>query len=216
MDWGSLQPLIGTLDPQDQNDIELAFQISEAAHLNQFRASGEPFFTHPLRATYYLLAAGCVHRKHIVACLLHDVPEDTRHLQVKGADYYKRGTYLRNDRGVVDPIERLVRLFDRETAELVEAVNKPKGIDDKAALAAAYRQQMLNGPQDTGIIKMPDTFDNLTTLLHLPMEKRLRKVAEYADSEPVYTRALGMPGARAEGLILYSWVRQAIADAEAA
>jgi len=171
-DWDSLYPLISTFEPQTQNDIELAFQISQAAHRDQTRASGEPFFTHPLRATYYLLMAGCVHRHHIVACLLHDVPEDTTYLSTVGADYYQKGTYLRFDDGEIDPIERLSSLFGRHTANLVGAINKPKGIEDKQLLAYRYRQQMLRGPSDVGIVKMPDTLDNLLTLGFLPPKKK--------------------------------------------
>jgi GTP diphosphokinase / guanosine-3',5'-bis(diphosphate) 3'-diphosphatase len=198
-DWKSMQALIGGFDPQSQYDIELAFQISQAAHDGQVRVSGEPFFTHPLRATYYLLAAGCRHRHHIVACLLHDVPEDTKHLEQQGGDFYKIGSYLRPyDTGEIDSFERLAQLFGRGTANLIETVTKPKGISDKAELAAKYRQQMLTGHPGAGIIKMPDTLDNLLTLGFLPTEKRMRKIREYENSDPVFTRALNVPGNRSE------------------
>jgi GTP pyrophosphokinase len=52
----------GYLKPEDVARLETAYHFSKAAHLGQFRASGEPYISHPLALT---------------AALLHDVMEDT-------------------------------------------------------------------------------------------------------------------------------------------
>ena len=208
-DWKSYEKLFAELEAQDRYDIELAFIISSNAHAGQVRADGLPFITHVLRATNYLWQAGCRHRRHLVGTLLHDVPEDTTYLETYGAEFYKRGSFERYA-DTVDPIERLANLFGRDVAELVSAVNKPEGIPHKAARAKKYREQMLEGPMDTGLIKMPDTFDNLTTLGSLNPEKRRRKVREYGANDDVFTRALRVREYREEGLVLYSWYRRGL------
>ncbi|MFA6458469.1 MAG: bifunctional (p)ppGpp synthetase/guanosine-3',5'-bis(diphosphate) 3'-pyrophosphohydrolase [Patescibacteria group bacterium] len=56
--------------------IELAYDFAKKAHAGQKRFSGEPYFVHPVAATLNLLT---LHPDDdtIIACLLHDVIEDT-------------------------------------------------------------------------------------------------------------------------------------------
>ena len=55
--------------------VEKAFEYSQIAHLGQKRASGEPYFIHPL-ATAMLLADYKMDTISIVVGLLHDTVED--------------------------------------------------------------------------------------------------------------------------------------------
>lgn len=217
LDWESFQPSIAAFDAPDQSDIELAFQISEAAHSKQKRADGSPYFGHPLGATDTLLRAGCRHREHILAGLLHDVPEDTTYLERVGAAFYRNEFDYDETTQRVNAIDRLSNLFGRRTAELVAALTKPAGIEDKAKLAREYRRQMFDGPLDTGIVKMADTINNGDSLGNLAPEKRQRKILEYEKSEIIFLRAIKDPSDfQAEGRVLHSWYRQSLARAKAA
>src|SRR5271165_527679 len=56
--------------------IREAFKFSDAAHLGQFRKSGEPYITHPI-AVAGTLAEWHLDAAAIQAALLHDVMEDS-------------------------------------------------------------------------------------------------------------------------------------------
>ena len=56
--------------------IEKAYEFSKEAHIGQKRFSGEDYFVHPVAATFNLLTLQ-PDEDTIIACLLHDVIEDT-------------------------------------------------------------------------------------------------------------------------------------------
>jgi guanosine-3',5'-bis(diphosphate) 3'-pyrophosphohydrolase len=60
----------------DFTPIERAFTFAEALHKNQFRASGEPYMSHPV-AVANILAHMRMDAVSIETGLLHDVVEDT-------------------------------------------------------------------------------------------------------------------------------------------
>ncbi len=64
------------LPTADLQRIEAAYQFTKAAHEGQLRFSGEPYITHPVAATENLLLLQ-PDEDTIIACLLHDVIEDT-------------------------------------------------------------------------------------------------------------------------------------------
>ncbi len=66
------------LSKENLSLIEKAYDFARKAHGDQPRLSGEPYFTHPLFATKFLLQIkpGIV---SIQACILHDVIEDTEY-----------------------------------------------------------------------------------------------------------------------------------------
>src|ERR1043165_4576292 len=66
----------GYLKPDDVARLETAYQFSEAAHNGQFRASGDPYISHPL-AVANILAQLHLDSQALTAALLHDVMEDT-------------------------------------------------------------------------------------------------------------------------------------------
>ena len=59
-----------------KENIYKAYNISKNAHSNQFRGSGEPYFTHPLAVANFLIDMK-LDTSTIVTALLHDVVEDT-------------------------------------------------------------------------------------------------------------------------------------------
>ena len=60
-----------------KENIYKAFNISKNAHSNQFRDSGEPYFTHPLAVANFLIDMKLDYLYDIVTALLHDVVEDS-------------------------------------------------------------------------------------------------------------------------------------------
>lgn len=56
--------------------ISQAYNFAEEKHAGQLRFSGEPYFIHPVMATMHLLSLR-PDEDTIIACLLHDVIEDT-------------------------------------------------------------------------------------------------------------------------------------------
>ena len=56
--------------------IGKAYEFAKKAHTGQLRFSGEPYFSHPVAATFHLLTLQ-PDEDAIIACLLHDVIEDT-------------------------------------------------------------------------------------------------------------------------------------------
>ena len=72
----TLQKIKETYAPKDQEVLLKAYEYAEAAHANQKRASGEPYFIHPCAVAEILIDLG-LDAATIAAALLHDVIEDT-------------------------------------------------------------------------------------------------------------------------------------------
>ena len=66
----------GYLKPEDVTRLETAYHFSKTAHSGQFRASGDPYISHPL-AVANILAQLHMDPQALTAALLHDVMEDT-------------------------------------------------------------------------------------------------------------------------------------------
>ena len=56
--------------------IKKAYNLSKKAHNNQYRGSGEEYFTHPLAVADYLIDMK-LDSSTIITALLHDVVEDS-------------------------------------------------------------------------------------------------------------------------------------------
>ena len=72
-----LTQVLGYLKPEDVEKIEQAYEVARAAHSGQYRASGEPYITHPL-AVAKILAEWHLDAQALMAALMHDVVEDTQ------------------------------------------------------------------------------------------------------------------------------------------
>ena len=64
------------LTTEEKNKVRHALKLSEEAHSNQLRKSGDPFITHPLEVAKILTSIK-LDADSIVAGLLHDTLEDT-------------------------------------------------------------------------------------------------------------------------------------------
>ena len=77
LDVKPLTDRIRAYNPAIDGDLlHRAFSFAEKAHHGQVRASGEPYFTHPIEVAH-ILADMHLDPATIITALLHDVVEDT-------------------------------------------------------------------------------------------------------------------------------------------
>lgn len=161
------------LKPEEITLIKKAFQFSDAAHLGQYRHSGEPYITHPV-AVAELCATWRLDAPSIMAALLHDVIEDTG---CSKAD--------------------LVAKFGNKVAELVEGLTKLDKLEFQShaeAQAESFRKMFMAMARDVRVIlvKLADRTHNMRTLDSVPMEKRRRVAAETIEIYAPIAHRLGL------------------------
>nr|WP_143070035.1 bifunctional (p)ppGpp synthetase/guanosine-3',5'-bis(diphosphate) 3'-pyrophosphohydrolase [Polynucleobacter asymbioticus] len=161
------------LKPEEVVQIKKAFQFSDAAHLGQYRHSGEPYITHPV-AVAELCATWRLDAPSIMAALLHDVIEDTGCTK---AD--------------------LVEKFGNKVAELVEGLTKLDKLEFQShaeAQAESFRKMFMAMARDVRVIlvKLADRTHNMRTLDAVPIEKRRRVAAETIEIYAPIAHRLGL------------------------
>ena len=161
------------LKPEEVIQIKKAFQFSDAAHLGQYRHSGEPYITHPV-AVAELCATCRLDAPSIMAALLHDVIEDTGVSKVD-----------------------LVEKFGSKVAELVEGLTKLDKLEFQShaeAQAESFRKMFMAMARDVRVIlvKLADRTHNMRTLDAVPMEKRRRVAAETIEIYAPIAHRLGL------------------------
>ena len=164
---------LGYLKPEEVVQIKKAFQFADAAHLGQYRHSGEPYITHPV-AVAELCATWRLDAPSIMAALLHDVIEDTG---CSKAD--------------------LVEKFGAKVAELVEGLTKLDKLEFQShaeAQAESFRKMFMAMARDVRVIlvKLADRTHNMRTLDAVPMEKRRRVAAETIEIYAPIAHRLGL------------------------
>jgi GTP diphosphokinase / guanosine-3',5'-bis(diphosphate) 3'-diphosphatase len=155
-----LAAVAARLDRVGAADVARAAEFSEIAHRGQLRASGEPYFTHPVGVATILLELAAADRDLLCAALLHDVVEDC---------------------GVAP--EALAADFGAEVAEIVVGVTKFD--QTRVGLGSNVKEETLRklltaGAQDQRIfsLKCADRLHNLRTLDFVPRAKQLRVAHE--------------------------------------
>ena len=146
------------LDEGKKSKITRAFWFSEKAHHNQKRFSGEPYFIHLVAATKILLQIQ-PDLETICACLLHDVIEDTPITP--------------------DEIERRFGARIRFLCQGVEKITKVR-LQGKDRELESLRKLFVAMAKDVRVIfiKLADRIHNLSTLHHVPVDKRTRIARE--------------------------------------
>jgi guanosine-3',5'-bis(diphosphate) 3'-pyrophosphohydrolase len=163
----------GYLKPEDVARLETAYHFSKAAHLGQFRASGEPYISHPL-AVANILAQLHLDAQALTAALLHDVMEDTAVTK-----------------------EEIAAQFGKPVAELVDGVSKLDRIEfetHEEAQAENFRKMLLAMARDVRVIliKLADRLHNMRTLDAVPPAKRKRVARETSDIYAPIANRLGL------------------------
>ncbi|MCR4377395.1 MAG: bifunctional (p)ppGpp synthetase/guanosine-3',5'-bis(diphosphate) 3'-pyrophosphohydrolase [Rhodospirillales bacterium] len=166
---------IKSYDPQaDEDLINRGYVFAMKAHGSQTRASGDPYFSHPLEVagilTGYRLDAAT-----IVTALLHDVVEDTS-----------------------ATLEDIERLFGAEVAKLVDGVTKLTQIEmqsDHAKQAENFRKLLLAMSEDIRVllVKLADRLHNMRTLHFIKnIDKRKRIATETMEIFSPLAERIGM------------------------
>ncbi|MCA0446828.1 MAG: bifunctional (p)ppGpp synthetase/guanosine-3',5'-bis(diphosphate) 3'-pyrophosphohydrolase [Bacteroidetes bacterium] len=146
----------------DDGLIRKAFQFSYTAHQNIKRASGEPYFIHPLAVATILAEELILDDISVAAALLHDIIEDTDY----EFDFLKKefGITVAN---LVDGATKITDMF--KSHEVTEA--------------ESFRKLMLFMIKDIRVIlvKFADRLHNMRTLQFLPHPKQIKIATETLD-----------------------------------
>jgi GTP diphosphokinase / guanosine-3',5'-bis(diphosphate) 3'-diphosphatase len=165
---------IQTYDPSvDAGWLMRAYQLADAAHEGQRRASGESYIEHPL-AVAAILAELEMDRQTISAAILHDVVEDTSVTS-----------------------EQVASEFGEEIATLVEGVTKLTRIPYQSkedAQVENLRKMFMAMAKDIRviIIKLADRLHNMRTLSSLPASKQQAIAHETLDIYAPIAHRLGI------------------------
>ena len=159
--------------------LNRAYVYAMQAHGHQKRASGDPFFSHPLEVAAILTELK-LDDATIAAALLHDVIEDT---DVTRAEIDQK--------------------FGKEIGALVEGLTKIKRLDlvtKKAEQAENFRKLLVAISSDIRVllIKLADRLHNMRTLGHMKPESRRRVSEETLEIYAPLAGRMGMQTLREE------------------
>jgi len=166
------------LAPEDEALIEKAYSFAEKAHEGHARYSGEPYFIHPAAVAKHLAELG-LDPATVIAALLHDAIEDAK----------------------ATP-EEVEREFGPEVLFLVEGVTKlgKHKYQGGERHAESLRRLLVATSEDVRvlIVKLADRYHNMTTLEHVPAEKRRRIALETLEIYAPIADRLGMGSMKKE------------------
>jgi GTP diphosphokinase / guanosine-3',5'-bis(diphosphate) 3'-diphosphatase len=170
-----LVELVRSYDPNaDEDALNRAYVFSMKAHGAQLRASGDPYFSHPVEVAG-ILAQMKLDSASIVTGLLHDTVEDT-----------------------VATLDDIERVFGPETARLVDGVTKLSRIElqsDQTKQAENFRKLVLAMSEDIRVllVKLADRLHNMQTLHFIKSDEKRRRIArETMDIYAPLAERLGM------------------------
>ncbi|TYL80108.1 RelA/SpoT family protein [Bradyrhizobium cytisi] len=163
----------------DEDLLNRAYVYAMKAHGSQTRASGDPYFSHPLEVAAILTDLK-LDDATIVAALLHDTIEDTE-----------------ATRAEID------QLFGPEIGALVEGLTKLKRLElvsREAKQAENLRKLLLAIADDVRVllVKLADRLHNMRTLDFVPTESRRRIAEETLDIYAPLAGRMGMQEMREE------------------
>jgi GTP diphosphokinase / guanosine-3',5'-bis(diphosphate) 3'-diphosphatase len=160
------------LPDADTARITQAYEFAKESHKGQLRFSGEPYFTHPVAATHHLLS---LHPDEdaIIACLLHDVIEDT---ETDIADIAEK---------FGDTVANLCK--DMEKLGTVRYQGQERQIENlrKMFVAMAHDIRVI-------FIKLADRLHNMETLNHVRPDKQKRIAKETLEVYAPIAARLGL------------------------
>lgn len=151
-------------DPQaDEDALNRAYVFTVQKHGSQKRASGDPYFSHPIEVAGILTDLK-LDEQTIITAMLHDTLEDT-----------------------LTTHDEIERLFGPEVARLVDGVTKLSQIEQKEIAAETERERaaenlrkfLLAMSDDIRVllVKLADRLHNMRTLHHIPKPEKRRRIA---------------------------------------
>jgi guanosine-3',5'-bis(diphosphate) 3'-pyrophosphohydrolase len=142
----------------DEELLNRAYVYGLMRHGKQMRASGDPYFSHPLEVAGILTQLR-LDSASIVTALLHDTIEDTD-----------------------ATLEEIESLFGQEIGRLVDGVTKLSKLElqsEHTKQAENFRKLVLAMSDDIRVlvVKLADRLHNMRTLEHLKSEDKRRRIA---------------------------------------
>jgi guanosine-3',5'-bis(diphosphate) 3'-pyrophosphohydrolase len=171
--FAALTEKLDYLDAADLKRVREAFRFADEAHLGQYRASGEPYITHPI-AVAGLCAEWRLDAQAIMAALMHDAMEDC---------------------GVTKP--QLIERFGAPTADLVDGLTKLDKLQfstREESQAESFRKMLLAMARDVRVIliKLADRLHNMRTMAAVAPAKRQRIASETLEIYAPIAHRLGL------------------------
>lgn len=147
------------LDETEDDLVILAFKLCCKSHEGVNRASGEPYYLHPVEVAKIMADDFNIDDESVIAALLHDTVEDTS--------------------VTLDMVEEL---FNPIVKHLIDGVTKISGVFENrdTKQAETFMKLILSMAEDIRVvlIKFADRLHNMRTIGHLPRQKQLNKATE--------------------------------------
>ena len=142
----------------DEDSIRRAYDFGKNAHEGQKRASGEPYFAHPVEVAY-ILASKFLDDASIIAGLLHDTVEDT---DVE--------------------LPQIQMEFGDDVASLVDGLTKLSMVyldSQEKKQAENFRKLLMALSKDIRVllVKSADRLHNMRTLQYVPRPEKRKRIA---------------------------------------
>jgi guanosine-3',5'-bis(diphosphate) 3'-pyrophosphohydrolase len=171
--FAALTHKLDYLEPADIKRVREAYRFADEAHLGQFRASGEPYITHPI-AVAGLCADWKLDAQAIMAALMHDAMEDCGITKIE-----------------------LIERFGAPVADLVDGLTKLDKLQfstREESQAESFRKMLLAMARDVRVIliKLADRLHNMRTMDAVLPAKRTRVAAETLDIYAPIAHRLGL------------------------
>lgn len=150
------------LEKFDEKIIERAFKVTYLSHLGDTRASGEPYYLHPLEVAHIVVKELGMDDVSVAAALLHDTVEDT-----------------------LVSLDDIRTEFGGTVAHLIDGMTKISGVlkTRESNQAETFMKMLVSMSEDIRVvlIKFADRLHNMRTLKHLPKPKQLKIATETMD-----------------------------------
>lgn len=175
-----LVDLVKSYDPDaDEDALNRAYVFAMKKHGAQLRASGDPYYSHPVEVAG-ILTKFKLDASSIIAGLLHDTVEDTD-----------------------TTVDEVRSLFGEQVASIVDGLTKLAMIEQKSSnnkQAENFRKLLLAMSEDIRVllIKLADRLHNMRTLHFCKPEKRARIARETLDIYAPLAERIGMQEVKSE------------------
>ncbi len=150
------------IDDVNEELITKAFKLCFYSHEGMTRASGEPYYYHPVEVATIVAREINIDDISVIAALLHDTVEDTS-----------------------VTIEDIRFWFDNEVAVIIDGVTKIAGVfkSRNSKQAEAFMKLLLSMAEDIRVvlIKFADRLHNMRTIHHLKRDKQIKIANETMD-----------------------------------
>ncbi len=175
-----LQSALAAYDTDADLDLlARAYAFGLAAHEGQTRASGQPYFSHPVNVALVCTDLQ-LDQASVITALLHDVVEDTP-----------------------VSVAQIGEQFGDDVASLVDGVTKLSVLElrsKQSKEAESFQKMLVAASEDIRVllVKLADRLDNMRTLAPLRPDKRVRISRQTMEIYAPLAERMGMAGVKDE------------------